>query len=76
MGEFSGTPDGVVTMFRCGCVGGPGCGKVFTEGQVEKHLRCTRCGSRYWSPYYPRTKWQLFKCHVKLVLRGEAWTRG
>jgi DNA-directed RNA polymerase subunit RPC12/RpoP len=75
MGEFSGTPEGEVMMFRCGCVGGAGCGKIRSEGQVQKKPRCPRCGSRYLSPYYPQSKWQKFKCYLKLMRTGEVWLR-
>lgn len=73
MGQFSNTPEDTVQFFRCGCWGRPGCGKILTEGQVEKHGKCPKCGSRGVSPFYPETKWQMFKCYVKLILRGEAW---
>jgi DNA-directed RNA polymerase subunit RPC12/RpoP len=75
VGLLSGTSKDQVVMFRCGCVGGSGCGRVLTEGQVLDHMTCPNCGSRYFSPYYPTTRWNKMKCYMKLIVRGEAWTK-
>lgn len=73
MGEFSNTPENVTMMFKCGCHGHSGCGKIMSEGYLKQHGKCKKCGGIYVSPYYPQNKWQLFKCYLKLVVRGEAW---
>ena len=73
MSQFSNTSDDHVMMFRCGHVRSSGCGKVLTEGQLERHGTCPKCGSRHFSPYYPQTKLQMYKCYVKLIATGEAW---
>jgi len=75
VGQFSNTPDDHVMLFRCGHARAAGCGKILTEGQLERSGECTRCGSLYFSPFYPKTKWQTIKCYALLIRTGEAWVR-
>jgi len=75
MGQFSGTRDDEVMMFRCGSQGRPGCGKILTEGQVYDYFGCPRCGNKGITEFSPQTKFGLFMCYVQLLLRGELWVR-
>ena len=75
MGQFSGTRDDEVAMYRCGSKDHPGCGKILTEGQVSDHSGCPRCGSPYISDYSPRGKIALLMCYLRLLVRGELWVR-
>lgn len=71
MGAYSGTPEGQVQLYRCGNMKFPGCGKILTEGQKQRHGMCPYCGSRGSTTYYPRNLWQKIKAYGLLIKTGE-----